>query len=82
MSCYAWQLACLSAFAERDHTKRPFRIAMARSIIARRFLESIPVGEGEWLKIESTVKILEALEKEGIPTQDQTDQDPRRLALA
>ena len=66
MSCYAWELACLSAFVEADNAKVAYQIAVARSVIAGRFLESVPVDEEEWLKIEAAVKALESLEKEKI----------------
>ena len=68
MSCYAWELACLSAFVETDITKVPTRIADARSIIAGRLMESIPVNKEEWLKIESALSALESLEQERLPT--------------
>jgi hypothetical protein len=67
MSCFAWELACLSAFLEADDTKLPFRIAQARSIIAGRLMESVPVSEEEWQKIELALGALESLAEEKIP---------------
>ena len=68
MSCFVWELACLSAFLEVDNTKLPSRIAQARSIIAGRFMESVPVNEEEWLKIQSALDALKSLEEEKVPT--------------
>jgi hypothetical protein len=63
MSCFAWELACLSAFIETDNAKLPARIADARSVIAGRLMESIPVTEEEWLKVAAALDALESLEK-------------------
>jgi hypothetical protein len=68
MSCYAWELACLSAFVETDDTKLPTRIADARSIIAARLMESVPISDEEWQKIELALGALESLAEEKIPT--------------
>jgi hypothetical protein len=68
MSCHAWELACLSAFLEADDTKLPYRIAQARSTIAGRLMESVPVNDEEWLKIQSALEALESLEEEKVPT--------------
>jgi hypothetical protein len=64
MSCYAWELAVLSAFVEQDSSNVRSRIADARSTIARRMAESVPVTKEEFLKIESALIALEALEEE------------------
>jgi hypothetical protein len=68
MSCFVWELACLSAFLETDNTKLPSSIALARSIIAGRLVESVPINEEEWLKIASALDALESLEEEKIPS--------------
>ena len=68
MSCFVWELACLSAFLEKDSTKLPSSIALARSIIAGRLMESVPVSKEEWLKIQSALDALESLEEEKVPT--------------
>jgi hypothetical protein len=68
VSCFVWELACLSAFLEMDNTRLPSSIALARSIIAGRLMESVPINEEEWLKIASALDALESLEEEKVPT--------------
>ena len=67
MSCYAWELACLYAYAETDSSSVLHRIALARSIIVERFLEAVPVSKEEWLKMDSALDALESLEEARIP---------------